>query len=92
MGRFGRFGAGAGKGCTLCQRRQRAICRIPRYALLYMRGCAQMKEQKNRFGASVELGARLRSLRRAARLTQAGLARLVGSGWDQALVSRLESG
>jgi len=51
-----------------------------------------MRKPKIRFEASVELGARLRSVRRAARLTQAGLAKAVGSGWDQALVSRLESG
>ena len=39
-----------------------------------------------------ELGLRLRSLRKRASLTQAELARLAGTGLDQALVSRLESG
>jgi len=51
-----------------------------------------MSKTKDRFGASDKLGARLRSLRRAAGLSQTELARVAGHGWDQALVSRLESG
>jgi transcriptional regulator with XRE-family HTH domain len=39
-----------------------------------------------------ELGLRLRSLRKRAALTQAGLARLAGGSMEQGLVSRLESG
>jgi transcriptional regulator with XRE-family HTH domain len=39
-----------------------------------------------------ELGLRLRDLRKRARLTQDGLAKLAGRGWDHALMSRLETG
>jgi transcriptional regulator with XRE-family HTH domain len=40
---------------------------------------------------SDDLGKRLRSLRERAGLTQAELAKLAGTDWDQALVSRLET-
>jgi transcriptional regulator with XRE-family HTH domain len=57
-----------------------------------MRDGSDMSKPEDRFGASAELGVRLRRLRRAAGLNQAQLAKAVGRGWDQALVSRLESG
>jgi len=51
-----------------------------------------MSDEKDVFRVTKELGLRLRSLRKRARLTQDGLARLAGRGWDHALVSRLETG
>ncbi|MCX6841404.1 MAG: helix-turn-helix domain-containing protein [candidate division WOR-3 bacterium] len=50
-----------------------------------------MSRRRGRFRMSEELGQRLRDLRERAGLTQAELARLVGNGWDQTLVSRLEA-
>jgi transcriptional regulator with XRE-family HTH domain len=51
-----------------------------------------MSDEKDVFRVTKELGLRLRSLRKRVRLTQDGLARLAGRGWDHALVSRLETG
>ncbi len=51
-----------------------------------------MSAEKDFFRMTKELGLRLRSLRKRARLTQDGLAKLAGRGWDHTLVSRLESG
>jgi transcriptional regulator with XRE-family HTH domain len=51
-----------------------------------------MSDEKDVFRVSKELGLRLRSPRIRARLTQDGLARLAGRGWDHTLVSRLETG
>ena len=51
-----------------------------------------MSDKKDVFRVTKELGLRLRGLRKRARLTQDGLARLAGRGWDHALVSRLETG
>jgi len=51
-----------------------------------------MNDERDVFRMTKELGLRLRDLRKRARLTQDGLARLAGRGWDHALVSRLETG
>jgi transcriptional regulator with XRE-family HTH domain len=51
-----------------------------------------MSQESDRFRMTKELGARLRSLRERAEMTQAALARAVGGNWDHALVSKLESG
>jgi len=51
-----------------------------------------MSDERDVFRVTKELGLRLRDLRKRARLTQDGLARLAGRGWDHALVSRLETG
>ena len=51
-----------------------------------------MSDEKDVFRMTKELGLRLKDLRKRARLTQDGLAKLAGRGWDHALVSRLESG
>jgi len=50
-----------------------------------------MSSKRDQFRMSGELGKRLKSLRERAGLTQAELARLAGTDWDQALVSRLET-
>jgi transcriptional regulator with XRE-family HTH domain len=51
-----------------------------------------MSKKRDVFRMPKELGLRLRDLRRRAQLTQDGLAKLAGRGWDHALVSRLEAG
>ena len=51
-----------------------------------------MSDEKDVFRMTKELGLRLRSLRKRARLTQDGLARLAGRGWDHTFMSRLETG
>jgi transcriptional regulator with XRE-family HTH domain len=50
-----------------------------------------MSRKPDRFQITRELARRLRDLRERAGLTQAELARLAGTDWDQALVSRLET-
>jgi transcriptional regulator with XRE-family HTH domain len=51
-----------------------------------------VSDERDVFRMTQELGLRFRDLRRRARLTQDGLAKLAGRGWDHALVSRLEAG
>jgi transcriptional regulator with XRE-family HTH domain len=50
-----------------------------------------MSRKHDQFRMSEEMGKRLKGLRERAGLTQAELARLTGTDWDQALVSRLET-
>jgi len=51
-----------------------------------------MSDDRDVFRMPKELGLRLRALRKRARLTQDGLAELVGRGWDHTFMSRLETG